>query len=465
MPRNPTEQQPGRPSGIYGPGPGVEAPAVYSPGSISAEDAMRWDRSYCWHPFTPMQEWSDPGREPLLITKARGAVLTDLHGRELLDGNSSIWTNLHGHCHPKIDAAIREQLEKFAHISYLGSGHPAASLLARRLVDLLPESGLERVFFSDDGSTAVEVALKMAAQYWQQNGYPERSTFVAFDNAYHGDTVGAASLGGVPLFHDRFASYHFPVLRVRSAEELAALPDLHAGRVAGVVLEPLIQGVNRMHIWPPGMLREVRGICSRHDTFLILDEIMTGFGRTGRMFACQHEQVVPDFLCLAKGLTGGYLPMAATLVTSRIFDGFLGEWHQGRTFFYGHSYTANALGCAAALANLEIFATEDTLGTVRALSKSLALHLDGLRANCPHIAEVRQLGLIAGIDLGDRNGRPLPASERAGFRVCEAARDFGLLTRNIGDTIVIMPPYCVTVEQIAEMTGAIRRAAEKILGS
>jgi adenosylmethionine---8-amino-7-oxononanoate aminotransferase len=435
----------------------------FDPGSVHKEDALRWDREHCWHPFTPMQEWSAPGEEPLLIAEASGALLKDIHGNEFLDGNSSIWTNLHGHHHPDIDAAVREQLDRFAHISYLGSGHPGASLLSRRLVEFFPETDLRRVFFSDDGSTAIEVALKMAAQYWQQNGHPDRDVFVAFDNAYHGDTVGAASLGGVPLFHERFSRFHFPVIRVRDVGELSSLTELREGRVAGVVLEPLIQGVNRMHIWPPGMLREVREICSRHDTFLILDEIMTGFGRTGRMFACQHEQVVPDFLCLAKGLTGGYLPLAATLVTERIFNGFLGDWHEGRTFFYGHSYTANALGCAAALASLAIFSREDTLGTVRRLAKILASRLEELSENCAHIADIRQIGLIAGIDLGDQNGQPLPPSARAGFRVCQAAREHGLLTRNIGDTIVLMPPYCVSDEQISTMVSAIHRAAHQVL--
>jgi adenosylmethionine-8-amino-7-oxononanoate aminotransferase len=440
----------------------------FDPACVSAGEAVLWDQDHCWHPFTPMQEWCDAANEPMQISHAQGAVLTDIHGRHYLDGNSSIWTNLHGHRHPEIDAAIRAQLDRLAHVSYLGSGHPAASLLARRLVEFFPGSDLRRVFYSDDGSTAIEVALKMAVQYWQQNsmraGQPSRDVFVAFDNAYHGDTVGAASLGGVPLFHDRFARFHFPVLRVRDASELAKLKELAEGRVAGVILEPLIQGVNRMHIWPPGMLREVREICTRHGAFLILDEIMTGFGRTGRMFACQHEQVIPDFLCLAKGLTGGYLPMAATLVSEEIFNGFLGDWDSGRTFFYGHSYTANALGCAAALANLSIFAREDTLGTIRELSKFLSLQLDQLRQASAHIADIRQLGLIAGIDLADKNGNPLASSLRAGFRVCQAARNHGLLTRNIGDTIVLMPPYCVTREQIADMVGAIGAAVQEVLG-
>jgi len=427
--------------------------------------SVQWDREHCWHPFTPMQEWSSPGQEPLIIAKAQGAELTDIHGNLFLDGNSSIWTNLHGHQHPRIDAAIRQQLEKFAHVSYLGSGHPAASTLARRLVEFFPAGTLTRVFYSDDGSTAIEVALKMAAQFWQQNGNPERTLFVAFEQAYHGDTAGAASLGGIPLFHKRFAQYHFPVLRVGSAQELAALAELHDGRIAGVVLEPLIQGVNRMHLWPAGMLKEVRSLCDQHGTFLILDEIMTGFGRSGEMFACQHEHVIPDFLCLAKGLTGGYLPLAATLTTERVYEGFLGEWHENRTFFYGHSYTANALGCAAALANLEIFSTEETLKTIRAKSRVLARLLEELRKNSANVSAIRQLGLVAGIDLVNNQGEPPPAAMRAGFRVCQEARRFGLLTRNIGDTIVLMPPYCVTDSQLLAMTQAVHHAAKQVFQS
>lgn len=407
-----------------------------------------------------MEEWSAPGHDPLILERAQGARLWDTRGRSYLDGNSSIWTNLHGHNHPRLNAAVREQLDRVAHVSYLGSGNVPATILARRLTRLLPGQPLPRVFFSDDGSTAVEVALKMAAQYWPQNGHPERTVFVAFDQAYHGDTMGASSVGGVSLFHDRFSRYHFPVERVGSVEDLARLPALQEGRVAAVVLEPLIQGVNRMRLWPAGMLRELRALCDRQDCFLILDEIMTGFGRTGQMFACQHEDVVPDFLCLAKGLSGGYSPLAATLTSARVFSGFLGPAAAGRTFFYGHSYTGHALGCAVALASLDLLRDEHPPELVRAKGEFLGTLLAELARDTPGVGEVRRLGLISGIDLVDPQGNPYPATARHGLRVCAAAREFGLLTRNIGDTVVLMPPYCVTEEELRAMVGALRQAVQ-----
>lgn len=430
----------------------------------SASEAARLDQAHCWHPFTPMEEWCDPENSPLVIASGKGAVLYGEDGREYLDGNSSIWTNLHGHAHPRINAAITEQLERVAHISYLGASHAPASHLARRLLGLLPEGTMERVFFSDNGSTAIEVALKMSAQFWQMQGQRERTWFVAFDRAYHGDTAGAASLGGVPLFHERFAAWQFPVLRVGSVEELAALPQLAEGKIAGVVIEPLVQGVNRVRLWPQGMLAELRGLCSAHDVFLILDEVMTGFGRTGRMFACEHEGVIPDFLCVAKGLTGGYLPMAATLTTRRVFEAFLGPVGANRTFFYGHSYTANPLGCAAALASLDLFEEEQTLERIGTLARHLAAELGERLAGLPGVGDIRQIGLIAGIDVVREDGQEWPASERMGFRICQRAREFGLLTRNIGDTIVLMPPYCSTPEQITRMVSAVAEAIRESSG-
>lgn len=417
--------------------------------------AVVWDRAHCWHPFTPMEEWTDPGHPPLVIVSGRGAILRGEDGREYLDGNSSIWTNLHGHAHPKINAAIVEQLERVAHVSYLGTAHEPAAKLARRLVELLAPGPLERVFFSDNGSTAIEVAVKMCAQYWQLVGQPERTWFVAFDQAYHGDTTGAASLGGVPLFHHRFAQWQFPILRVKTLEELGGLEEWRGGKVAGVVIEPLVQGVNRVHLWPKGMLGELRRLCDEREVCLILDEVMTGFGRTGTMFACEQEGVVPDFLCLAKGLTGGYLPLAATLTTRRIYEAFLGPVEAMRTFFYGHSYTANPLGCAAALASLEIFQEEKVLGRIGELSGHLRVELARVLRGRAGVGDIRQIGLIAGIDLVRADGSPWPARERVGFWTCQRAREFGLLTRNIGDTVLLMPPYCSTPEQVTRMVEAV----------
>jgi len=414
------------------------------------------DRLYSWHPFTQMQDWC--AEEPLVLVEGKGAVLRDSAGREYLDANSSIWTNLHGHGHPKINAAIREQLDRVAHVSYLGFTNEPASRLAEKLVRLFPKGTLERVFYSDDGSTAIEVALKMAAQYWQLDGRPQRSVFVSFDQAYHGDTAGAASLGGISVFHDRFAKFHFPCRRVKNVAELRELPELRRGEVAGVVIEPLVQGAAGMRLWPPGMLAELRRLCDETDTFLILDEVMTGFGRTGKMFACEHENVTPDFIALAKGLTGGYLPLAATLTTRRVFEKFLGTYEELKTFFYGHSYTANPLGCAAALANLAIFEEERTLERLQPKIRRMTEGLETLGL------PVRQCGFLAGIDLLRPDGSAFDWREQTGAKACRAARNHGVLTRPIRDTLVVMPPYAVTPEQLDRLFAGIRAAIAEVTG-
>lgn len=417
-----------------------------------------WDRQHCWHPFTAQDEWTAPGHDPLVLVGGEGAWLIDADGRRYLDGNSSIWTNIHGHRHPRIDAALRAQLERVAHTSFLGFANPRASELARKLAGFFPPGMLERVFFSDDGSTAIEVAVKMAIQYRQQSGEEQRTGFLAFDRAYHGDTMGASSLGGVPRFFERFRRFGFPVTHLTGMDDLRSLPEVVVETIAAVVIEPLVQGVNEMRPWPAGMLRELRAWCDQAGVHLILDEVMTGFGRTGTMFACQQEEVVPDFLCLAKGLTGGYLPLAATLTTSSIYNAFLGGAE--RTFYYGHSYTANQLGCAAALASLEVFEEEDVLGCLPARIESLRATLADLRH--PWVHERRQCGLIAGLELREPSGEPFPADRRVGEAVCLAAREFGLLTRPIRDTIVLLPPLCVTPEEIGQAGEALRQAIETV---
>ncbi len=405
------------------------------------------EKRHSWHPFTPMQAWTAEEHEPVLIESASGCVLRDQQGREYLDGNASIWTNIHGHNHPVINAAIIEQLGKVAHTSFLGFSHSPAALLAKELVDLLPGGKMERVFFSDDGSTAIECAVRMALQFWRQNGRPERDTIVAFDRAYHGDTLGAASLGGIPTFKGSANQFGYRVLRVQSLDELR---ELSPERLAAVIIEPLIQGVANMRLWPTGMLSELNAWCGQKDVFLILDEVMTGFGRTGKMFACQHEDVVPDFLCLAKGLTGGYLPLAATLTTKRVFDGFHGPEN---TFYYGHSYTANPLGCAAALASLRVFRDEAVLEHLQPKIALLAELLAELQ-NQPQVIATRQLGLIAGIDVEGPAG--------TGAAICLAAREHGLLTRPIQNTLVLMPPLCVTETELRQMVSAIQNAIQAI---
>lgn len=419
-------------------------------------DTRRWierDRAHCWHPFTRQSEWCGGGQEPLVLVRGEGSWLWDSEGRRYLDGNSSIWTNIHGHGHPAINAAIQAQLEKAAHTSFLGYTHPLAGELAGRLCGQFPAGTLERVFFSDDGSTAVECSLKMAVQYRLQTGEPARNGFIAFANGYHGDTLGAASLGGVERFFERFRGMGYPVQHVGSLDELY---EIDTAGIAGVVIEPLIQGVNEMRPWPAGMLAELRGWCDRVGVHLILDEVMTGFGRTGSLFACQQENVIPDILCLAKGLTGGYLPLAATLTTGAIYDAFLGT--PERAFYYGHSYTANPLGCAAALASLELFETERTLDRLPEKIEYLAAGLAGLQSRQPLVHEIRQCGFIAGIELRRPDGGKFPPAERFGEAICLVARAHGLLTRPILDTLVLMPPLCTDLGQIDHAIHALELA-------
>jgi len=428
----------------------------------STDEWIALDKSRVWHPFTQMQEWCAPDSRPLVLERGKGAHLYDTDGNRYLDGNSSIWTNIHGHAHPAINAAIRDQLERVAHVSFLGTSNPSAVELADRLVKLWPEGTLTRVVYSDDGSTAIEAALKMAVQFWQQSGRPEKTRFAAFDGAYHGDTAGASSLGAIGAFHDRFSGLHFPVTRVATVDDLRALPAATVDSLAGVVIEPLIQGVARMRLWPSGMLRELRRWCDAHGVFLILDEVMTGFGRTGKMFACQHEDVIPDFIALAKGLTGGYLPLAATLTSERVFDGFLGDYEELKTFFYGHSYCGNPLGCAAALASLDLFDSERTLESLPTKIDTLRQQLEAIR-ELPTVAATRQCGLIGAIDLCAPGGTELEWTQRTGTRVCEAARSHGLLTRSILDTVTFMPPLCTTSEEIEDGFVALRAAIDDVM--
>ncbi len=425
------------------------------------------DQRHLWHPFTQMRDWCDPGHEPLVIAAGRGSTLTDTRGRSYLDGNSSIWTCIHGHSHPRLIEAIAQQAARLDHTSFLGTSNIPAIRLAERLTGLFAPETLTRVFYTDDGSTAIEVALKMAVQFQQMQGNPGRCRFAAFDQAYHGDTAGAASLGGIAAFHERFAApLGFPVHRVRTAADLESLPGEVRQSLAGLVLEPLIQGAAGMRTWPPGMLRELRTWCDREGVFLILDEVMTGFGRTGTMFACQQEQVVPDFLALAKGLTGGTLPLAATLTTERIFEAFLGDYAEMKTLFYGHSYCGNPIACAAALANLEIFDEEDTLGGLVPKIQRMRELLGDL-AGERHVGAVRQCGFIAGIDLvaGKDPAAPFPWQAQTGARVCLAARRHGLLTRPVRDTLVLMPPLCFTLEELERAVDALRLALREVCGS
>jgi adenosylmethionine-8-amino-7-oxononanoate aminotransferase len=440
------------------------------------------DRRHVWHPFTPMSEWE--AEEPLVIVAGRDEFLIDAAGNRYIDGVSSLWCNLHGHRRAEIDAAIRAQLERIAHSTLLGLASPPAAELAARLCAVAP-AGLSRVFFSDDGATAVEVALKMSFQFWQQNGRPERTEFVAFASAYHGDTLGAAGVGGIEQFHRVFRpllfAAHFAPAAYCYRCELKLQPETcgiacvervdeilrrRAGKVAAVVVEPAVQAAAGMITAPPGHLARLRAITAEHGVHLIADEVAVGFGRTGAMFACEHEGVSPDFLCLAKGLTAGYLPLAATLTTDEVYRGFLGPYEDRRTFFHGHTYTGNALGCAAALANLDIFARDGVLPRVRERAEQMARLLEPIAAG-PHVGQVRRRGLMAGIELvqDKKTGRPFEPGRRAGAAVCRAARARGLIIRPLGDVIVAMPPLSIRPANLERMMRVIGECIAEATGA
>jgi adenosylmethionine-8-amino-7-oxononanoate transaminase len=401
------------------------------------------DHRYLWHPFTQMKDWL--AEEPVIIESGEGAMFRDTKGREYIDANSSIWTNLHGHRHPAITQAIKDQLDQIAHSSFLGLSNAPAIQLAEKLVNIAPR-GLTRVFYSDDGSTAMEVAVKMALQYWQHRQQPQRTKFVAFADAYHGDTLGAVSLGGIDLFHAMFKPLLFDVIRVK---DMTQLRGVVGEKLAAVVIEPLIRGAAGMKLWPRGLLKELRAFCTENGALLVVDEVMTGFGRTGKMFACEHEGVTPDLMAVAKGLTGGYLPLAATLTTEEIFAAFLGDYSEFKTFFHGHSYTGNQLGCAAALANLQVFEEERTLEKLQPMCERLRAGLEALRT-LPHVGDVRHLGMVGAVELFKdvTTKEPFPLTDKMGMKVCAEMRQRGVLTRPIGNTIVLMPPYCISVAQL-----------------
>src|SRR6185312_2338247 len=389
-----------------------------------------------------------------------GAELIDSEGRRYLDGVSSLWCNVHGHRHPAIDEAVRGQLDRVAHSTMLGLSHPGAAELAARLVEIAP-AGLSRVFYSDSGSTAVEVALKMAFQYWQHRGgqHVRKTSFICLEQAYHGDTIGSVSVGGMPLFHSTFGPLLFDAHRAKpgDVDDIARLFAMHEEEVAAVVLEPLVQGAAGMLTHPPGYLRAVRRLCDRHGALLICDEVATGFGRTGTMFACEQERVAPDFLCLGKGLTGGYLPLAATLTTERVHDGFLGAAEDGRTFFHGHTFTGSPLACAAALASLDAFESESTLLRLQPKIRLLGELLEEV-GEMPEVAEVRGRGFMVGIDLGDHH-----PSLRLGHQVTLEARRRGAIIRPLGDVIVLMPPLTISNGDLRRLVEITSAAIEAVL--
>ena len=426
------------------------------------------DKKYLWHPFTQMKQWA--GEDPLIIERGEGATLFDTDGNAYIDGVSSLWCNIHGHRKAGIDEAVRDQLDRIAHSTMLGLSGPPAIELAERLVKLAPRP-LSKVFYSDSGSEAMEIALKIAFQSRRQKGETGRATFLALDHAYHGDTIGTVSLGGIPLFHSVYGPLLFETLRAPAPYcyrcSLGLEPDKcsmaclgrmdellqeHADEVIAVVMEPLVQGAGGIIVHPPGYLRGVRELCDRHGVLLVCDEVAVGFGRTGRMFACEHEDVAPDIMAVAKGLTGGYLPLAATLASGDVYASFLGEYEEFKTFFHGHTYTGNALCCAAAIATLDVFEKEKTLERIAPRIEQLTRRLDDFR-RLEHAGDVRQRGLIAGVELvSDRATKAeYEPADKVGIRVTQAARTRGLITRPLGDVIVIMPPLCITERELDRM--------------
>ena len=444
----------------------------------TSEQLREWDRRHVWHAFTQMAEY-----EPLILAGGRGCRVVDVDGNEYVDGVGSLWCNIHGHRHPRLDAALREQLGRVAHVTNLGSSNPTTIKLARRLVEITPP-GLEHVFFSDDGATSVEVALKMAFQYWRQRPDPRpgKTCYLALGEAYHGDTLGSVSVGGVERFHAMFRPLLFECLRVpapetyRTPEGVApegllehylglveAALAAHHERIAAMVVEPLVQAAAGMVVHPPGFLRGVRELTRRYDVLLVADEVAVAMGRTGRMFACEHEGVAPDLLCLAKGLTGGYLPLAATLATGEIWQAFLGDYAQSKTFFHGHTYGGNPLGAAVALATLDVFDEERTLDHLPEKIARLAGHLQRI-ARLEHVGHVRQCGLIAGIELvRDRATKePYPWQQKRGIAVCDHARREGVLLRPLGNVIVILPPLAISLDELDQICVAVERGIEAV---
>lgn len=448
---------------------------------ISTAALQAYDRDHIWHPFTQMREWETS--EPPVIVRGEGCWLIDSEGNRLLDGVGSLWTNVHGHAVPEINAAIKDQLDRIEHSTLLGLTNDKAALLAKRLADLAP-TGLTRVFYSDNGSTAVEIGIKMAFQYWQHRGRPEKQRFISFKNAYHGDTLGAVSVGGIDTFHAVFRPLLFRTIQAPSPycyrceicadsdhsrcnsqclKELERIMEAHAGETAGLVIEPLVQGAGGMIVQPPGFLKRVRELCSRYEILMVADEVAVGFGRTGTMFACQREAVTPDIMALSKGITGGYLPLAATLATEEVYSAFLGEYSELKTFFHGHTFTGNPLGCAAALASLGLFESTQLLDSLPQKIAYLGSRLTEL-SHRPHVGDVRQSGMIGGIELVrvKDSREPYAWEERVGVQVCLEARKHGLFLRPLGNTIVVFPPLVISLDELAYLMNGIEQSIRSV---
>ena len=452
------------------------APSSTAHREPSPADLKAWDHRYVWHPFTQMQDWL--AEEPVVIVRGEGNYLIDSEGRRYLDGVSSLWCNVHGHTHPALTRAIAEQVEQIAHSTMLGLANVPSIVLAKRLVEIAP-AGLTRVFYSDAGATATEVALKLAFQYWQLRGETRRTRFASLVEAYHGDTLGAVSVGYSELFHHFYKPLLADTLRLTpphvfrfqrglsvedalaaaQAEAEAKIGHAHA-ELAAVIIEPLMQGAAGMWDHPVEYVRTLRKLTQRHGILLICDEVATGFGRTGRMFACEHAGISPDVFCIAKGLTGGYLPLAATLTTDEVFSAFLAPYDEFKTFFHGHTYTGNPLGCAAALASLDVFEDDRVL---ERLQPKIAMLTERLRrdiAALPHVADVRQWGTMVGIELmrdPERKAAYAPA-QTIGGRVMQEARTRGVMIRPLGNIVILMPPLSITDMELSSLLDVVHDA-------
>lgn len=439
------------------------------------------DKKYIWHPFTQMTEWQSAPQ--IVIASGKGSILTDIHGKKYIDGVSSLWVTVHGHRKKELDAAVSAQLKKVAHSTLLGLSNVPAVLLAEKLVQITPP-GLTKVFYSDSGSTSVEIALKIAFQYWQQKGpkFRNKTKFISLKEAYHGDTLGSVSVGGIDLFHQiykplLFGSYKiespycyrcslgkaYPNCKLACVDSAEAVIRRHRHESAALIIEPLVQGAAGMLLQPPGYLAKIRQLCSKYNILMIADEVATGFGRTGALFACEHEEVKPDILCTAKGITGGYLPLAATLTTEEIYQGFLGTYQEFKAFFHGHTYTGNPLACAAAIASIDLFQKEKTMTK---LQKKIALLSQELScfSTLEHVGEIRQRGFMVGIELvrNKRTKEPYAPEDRIGVRVILDCRKQGLIIRPLGNVIVLMPPLSISPAELKKLVRIVYSSIQAI---
>lgn len=449
---------------------------------VSSQQLRDWDNAHVWHPFTSMSAYVD--EHAPIIADADGFDLIDVDGRRYLDGISSLWCNVHGHRVQEIDDAVRAQLDRVGHTTMLGLSSEVSIRLAKAIVDITPVN-LTKVFYSDSGATAVEVALKLAYQYHQQKSNPEtaRDTFISVGNAYHGDTLGSVSVGSMDVFHRVYKHLLFPTVSVPSPvvtrvpdgydraswlqfcfDRATELIKENHHRAAGFVIEPLVQGAAGILVHPPGYLQHIRTLCTEYSIPLIADEVAVGFGRTGTMFACEQEAVLPDLMCVAKGITGGYLPLAATLATEEIYEAFLGSPDAGRTFFHGHTYTGNPLGCAAALASLQRFQQHNLLDNVSVASELINERLHEL-AKHPHVGEIRQKGIMVGIELvrDKQSMDPFASALRVGHQVTVAARKRGVIIRPLGDVIVLMPAPAMPLSLIERLCDTTIEAIEEVV--